>query len=386
MTSGNLNITARAMVSSLGLDAANSCAAARAGLSRAGALENATFLSDEDGQKEQAVGHRAPIITYGFIGRARIYRLIEAGVRGLKESIGQVPIQQEKTAWYLSHPPSKRSILSSNSSDSTRGETEDCGSAELSKLTTDCTELIQRACCAADWNIRPNLRSVSTREQSGFAEVLCAAEDDLRNGKIDIAIVGAVDSLVEQETIDTLYSRNRLKSSACPVGISPGEACAFVVIQSDQSMRRCGTVPKALISAIRQDRERVAFADGGKPTGEAMCRMLVEFCKSEMFSPDGQLWIISDQNGEHHRAYEWGCTIVRLIGELGHEIQPVVWSVPESFGDVGSASGIFATNLALSAFERGYAPCETAVMLSVSDGEFRSMIEVQNPGASATRG
>src|SRR5690242_13841451 len=74
-------ITAQGMVSSLGLDVATSCAAARAGLRRAQALDCLRVASLDGRSVQPAVGHAAPIITHGFEGAPRLARLAAAALR-----------------------------------------------------------------------------------------------------------------------------------------------------------------------------------------------------------------------------------------------------------------------------------------------------------------
>src|SRR5208283_3382951 len=76
-------ISAVGMVSPLGLDAANSCAAWRAGISRSRELDFRT-RSAEDGRPEKIVGHSVPQITEGFQQNARLLRLCQAAFSDLR--------------------------------------------------------------------------------------------------------------------------------------------------------------------------------------------------------------------------------------------------------------------------------------------------------------
>src|SRR5690606_25524750 len=100
-----LQVTACGLVSSLGLDAVTACAAARAGISRAGP---STFplRSLEPGETALATVHAAPFIPEGFVGTARHLRLLEAGWKDLARSFAARP--PRATGLYLALPDPRR--------------------------------------------------------------------------------------------------------------------------------------------------------------------------------------------------------------------------------------------------------------------------------------
>src|SRR5260370_1312942 len=100
-------VTAQGMVSSLGLDAATSCAAARAGLRRAQELDTMKFASLDGRTMECAVGHQAPIITHGFEGASRLAQLVAGALRDLAS---QVSIPSGRKGLYLSMPSCRRHL------------------------------------------------------------------------------------------------------------------------------------------------------------------------------------------------------------------------------------------------------------------------------------
>ena len=68
-------ITGMGMVTSLGLDAANSCAAARAGLTRLSEPKTLNYIDDQRWGSEPMVGHIVPVIANGFVGIAKALML-----------------------------------------------------------------------------------------------------------------------------------------------------------------------------------------------------------------------------------------------------------------------------------------------------------------------
>ena len=88
---------------------------------------------------------------------------------------------------------------------------------------------------------------------------------------------------------------------------------------------------------------------------------------------------ITDQNGESYRAMEWGNTMVRLTARSQTFAEPLLWYPAASFGDTGDASGAVSLYMSSCAFERGYAPAKTVVVISSSDGPSLAAVLLKAP-------
>jgi 3-oxoacyl-[acyl-carrier-protein] synthase-1 len=76
-------------------------------------------------------------------------------------------------------------------------------------------------------------------------------------------------------------------------------------------------------------------------------------------------WVIGDLNGEAYQSFEWGTVLVRL-----RSLFPAlsgIWHPVDCVGDIGAATPGLHLVQAVSAFQRGYAPCSDAVVWSSSD-------------------
>ena len=93
-------ITGMGMVTSLGLDIAHSCAAARADLSRLSELKILNSIGDEIWGGEPVVGHTVAGIADGFVGTAKALML---GCYALKDLFAQRKLSKDesKPYWYL---------------------------------------------------------------------------------------------------------------------------------------------------------------------------------------------------------------------------------------------------------------------------------------------
>ncbi len=113
--------------------------------------------------------------------------------------------------------------------------------------------------------------------------------------------------------------------------------------------------------------------DGAAAAGEGLAAAVK---KSVACVSDVPIWLLIDHNGEAYRAADWAYALVRLIAQDYRFREAPVWYPAVSFGDTGAASGIAALGTVLSAFERDYAPAETAVICSSDDGPGRSALIV----------
>jgi 3-oxoacyl-[acyl-carrier-protein] synthase-1 len=363
-------VIGQGMVSALGLDAATSCAAARAGLRRAQGLE--MRVASIDGRAlEPAVGHQVPIITHGFEGAPRLAQLAAAALHDLTSRL-PFPIGAG-AGLYLSMPSYGRYWTGAElipDPIAKRFFLEEVEEVRPSLDDRDWTDkVLSLAMRQAGLTTEIPLRFVTYAGHSGFAEALSAAVDDLRRSYVELALVGGIDSLVDERALNWLRLTGRLKCGANPAGLEPGEGAAFLAVKRGRSAGGPeGPMPG------RIDRIAIAEEDGCRllgqqPTGRALAGCIRAMAES----PDG-LWLVTDHNGEAARAMEFGTAISRMSSPNRHWLPPLLTSV--AFGDSGAASGALGACLAQSAFLRKYAPAGTAVVASMDDGTQRSAFSI----------
>jgi 3-oxoacyl-[acyl-carrier-protein] synthase I len=362
-------ITAQGMVSSLGLDAATSCAAARAGLRRAQQLDCLHFASLDGRSVEPAVGHTVPFVTHGFEGAARLAQLAGAALRDLTNRWA-IPIEA-RVGFYVSMPSCRRHLTAAELVPDPAAkkvfleEVEDL-SPRLSDETW--SEHIMSLTMRQTGLTRGSLRFVTYAGHTGFAEALAAAVKDLQLNEVALALVGGIDSLTDERSLKWLRLTGRLKGEANPTGLEPGEGAVFFAVERQQAVRR-NAAPLSRIEMIvtaDEDRPRIL---GQQPTGRALGA-----CISSVSDTAANLHLVSDHNGEASRATELGNALVRLTNP--NMRMPVVLLPAASFGDTGAASGGVATCLVQSAFLRSYAPTDAAVVTSVADAAQRSAFSI----------
>ena len=208
---------------------------------------------------------------------------------------------------------------------------------------------------------------------TGVAEMIGAAARDLLAGTVELAVIGGVDSLVDFSALRWLEQRGRLKSQTTPAGLAPGEAAGFLLMET---LRQAHGRGAAILSAVQSTtfaREENAHLAAKISVGESLASILAGTAPRADWSPGAPPWLIVDQNGETYRAHEWGCALARLVERHPAFQYPLVWYPVMSMGDTGAATGIVQTNMALQAFQRGYAPARQAALLAGSDAGHRSV-------------
>ena len=188
------------------------------------------------------------------------------------------------------------------------------------------------------------------------------AIDALTSGAIQRAVVIGADSLVGEDTLTWLTDCERLKSPDDAIGLSPGEASAALLIETEAACRSREGRALAVIGRPFQ-----AHAKPLRPeTLESDGRMLAECLEKAYGGRQGSVDIYADLNGEDWRAREWGMCTVRLKErKLLNSYRLVLPAI--GLGDTGAASGAVSLCMAVRSFVRGYAQAPQAIVSSRSD-------------------
>lgn len=371
-----MDVIATAMVSSLGYDVQTACAAARAGLTRAGELPFTVIENDRS--PGLAIGHAASLLSSGFEGDSRLIRLLSGALRDLARQV-PTPALSADIAFYLALPGADREHEGSNlilDDDARVQYLERIGAqTQIDELTRG-MRILDAAMRLAEWPgpIAPTVSALrlSTAGHAAVIELYQRAQDDLDAGDIGLAVVGGVDSLLCPLTLTWLQLTGRLKSAASPAGLSPGEAAALVAVGGPSVTRHVTAPPLAKLTHICVRSSASQFLSGAPADGRASAQVL-QSLMSAFKDPSSTWWVLVDQNGEIFRACDWGCSLVHLRGKgAGSETGPDVWYPAASFGDTGAAAGAVATCLAVAAHDRRYAPLPHAFVLTSSDGPHRA--------------
>jgi hypothetical protein len=347
------------MVAALGSDAATNCAAARAGLRRARVLENFPMRSAVDGTEEFVMGHQATLLTRGFEGDMRLVRLSQGALSSLLLDTAQINWYEQEHQFFLALPDPGRTLQNA---------------AQRLVSENQARNILTRAAALAQWPVEPTFAFLSTHGHAAGLDAIRAASLDLAAGRIEVAVVLAVDSLLNQETLSWLHQNNRLKCDGMPVGLQPGEAGVAVALTMRSGLIHA-SAQGVTLGEVQLEAEPLSLLSGAATRGEILARVVEQAWRS---SNTQHPWILSDQNGEEFRAMEWGHALVRLRGQNAAFSAPEMWYAASSFGDTAAASALVNLCMAVRSWQRRYAPAGAALITAASDGIQRGALMVSD--------
>jgi 3-oxoacyl-[acyl-carrier-protein] synthase-1 len=354
------------MVTALGLDWENSCAASRAGVLRVQALDHFRVQGIEPTDVEFVAGHEADLLTRGFEGKARLLRLLTGAFKDLRErldrAITSLPV-------FLSLPGPERVVADEESGLDAM--------PSMQPLKETASVLVLRAAVLAKWSTDLRIESISTGNTS-VAEALRDAGAAIGGGGAQYALIVAVDSLLDDWTLAWLHSMRRLKTPAVAAGLMPGEAAvAILVTGAPRTATSMGMVESLAFGGD------APWLDSDRPvTGRGTSTVIARLAAEANWPRNESPWLLSDHNGEYCRANDFGGALHRLV-KLNRAFSDArIWHPAISFGDTASASGAVSIAAAAAAWKRNYAPSRQCCVVSCSEDGPRSAVLLKASGTS----
>jgi 3-oxoacyl-[acyl-carrier-protein] synthase-1 len=238
------------------------------------------------------------------------------------------------------------------------------------------TAILARALGDTPWKrFASNFVAVAAGHAS-VAQACLAAAEQLTQGTTDAAIVFALDSLLDVDTLEWLSLLQRLRTEDRPAGVVPGEACCALVLQTAAQARREGRQALCALKGIGLDADPRNIFSGQASTGAAMAG-LIDDVKQRRAAGAEDTWLLVDHNGETARAAEWGNSLFHLMRRNASYADAKTWYPATGFGDTGAATGGIAACIAIAAWQRDYAPSTTALICSSADGPQRAVLCLQ---------
>lgn len=359
-----LAITGIGMVSPLGLDAPTSCASARAGLVRAAPLDSFKLYSEGAWADVGVVGHALREFASGFAGLGKLVRLGSGALTDLLETYPLAPDDISNTGLCVALSSGYFQIELAQDPESL---VEDRSAPEAFRepLTQ---HLLDRICDLCAIGVPSANRSLIFEDQSGFARALQYAWRALSSGRFERCIVGGIDACTDAEFLAGANHFNALKTEDQPAGFQPGEAAAFLLVETVAMASKHGSRVLAWIDAAAIGKEEITRCSRKPALGIGLTET-IDACLNILAEPSALGWTIADLNGDVFRANDWGYAATRLAAR-GRRIGALPATIPaESFGEIGAAHGAVASCMAVRAYARRYAPAHQAlVWLASYDG------------------
>lgn len=371
----SLAITGIGMVSPLGLDAETSCAAARAGLSRAAPLDSFKVYSESAWADVGVTGHSVREFAGGFEGFGKFVRLGSGALGDLLRRAGESTSHDWSRTGFCVALPSGY-LQSAQERDPKASRQEEQFQAFLQTLTDS---LLPRLCELAALPIQAEHQGVIFQDQAGFARGVMHASHLICAGKVDRCILGGIDACTDTRYLTAAHHFNVLKTEAQPAGFQPGEGAAFLMLESPSAALGRGAPIVGRIDAAAIGTEPIQRCSG-KPALGAGLAQTIAGCLQVNSGDTDVGWMIADLNGDAFRANDWGYALSRLIVDFPQLGECPVIIPAESFGETGSAQGAFAACMAIRAFARGYSPSPTALVSLSSYGGERGAFTISSNG------
>jgi len=216
----------------------------------------------------------------------------------------------------------------------------------------------------AERDLLPSVHLAFGGHATGLA-LLEAAAAALREGRLGRAAVGAADSWLFRAWLERLDLDWRLLSDRNGDGFQPGEAAAFVLLESRAEAVRRGLRPLARL--LGHTAARLAVAPGGQAHGAELAAVV-----GPLVGADEAPLLVCDLNGESARTSTWAFAVARLGGRLGKGY--ALEHPASALGDVGAASSLVDVAVAAAGLHGRHAERTGAVVWAAGeDGERRAV-------------
>lgn len=212
----------------------------------------------------------------------------------------------------------------------------------------------------------------------GRAAGLVAIEEALsllHRRQAPAVLVGAVDSYLDFGLLEALDGEGRLRTGEVADGFVPGEGAAFLLLGPAGSAARRDSRPIARIDRVARGREPGHFYSDEPHRGEGLAsafRSLLDAAGSGGAQPRVGC-VYAGLNGESYWAKEWGVAQIRCADRLGESLR--VEHPADCIGDAGAALGPIL--LGLGALDLARRPIDGGCLVwSGADREERAAVLV----------
>lgn len=347
---GRMAISGVGMVTPVGLNATASCAALRAGISRIAVIPNFDLPSG-DGEPLPVTGGTCDVsVTRQRQGPPRMARL---AAHAIAEAIKDAKLPRlARVTLYLGLPaphPGARIL------------------ANGLTVARDIRQLLGDSIGVLDMRLFETGRGAALHALHQACLDLSSPPGGDATGAGSLAIVGGVDSWTSIRSLQYLLENGRLRDGDKSTGILPGEAAGFLIVERPERLtaRRIKAHAYAISAASGYDATPPL-----KPNRAGCLSQCLQAIAPAVgpTTPAVPPLIISDLNGERHRANEW------MFASMRSGIQNIGlphWRAADSTGDTGAASGAVSAIWASTAFAKSYAPSPRCIVWGSSDEGLR---------------
>lgn len=327
----------------LGLQAAPSAAAVRAGII---GLGEHPFMVDQAGDLMR--GALDSQLDPGLMGPERLLALAETALKEACAPLAhKVRASRPQLPVYLGLPEIRPGFTEQDA------EAVRAGIARFNELPIEISEV-----------------NIATQGHAAGLSVLAIAARQIRQGAFEACLVGGVESYFHPDTMEWLDENRQLASADARSAFVPGEGAGFCLLMSQRACWQLGFSALAQVRAVAIGKETKLIKTEDICLGEGLTAV-VQRAVNGLTPPSETInAVICDINGERYRGEEWGFVCLRL-GQYFDD--PTGYCSPTDYwGDMGAASGpLFATLVCQSA-ARDYAEVSRTLLWASSEGGLRA--------------
>jgi len=383
--SDSIVVTGLGMISSIGRDVLTSCASARAGITRLTELDF-EVLDEESAEMAPIKGHIIKGFTDGFGGLGCLVRLGAAALGDLIKYAGLQGGWETRTAIFVH--------VGDNYYDDVLFERGKKDMADDASFLDEITQMRREECDQRRADIQGRLIakilelnnvSITMPTQScafggpaAFVEVLIHAIDLLKSNAIERCILGGIDSFIDGQKLETLYHLGLIQSVKNPNGFFPGEAAAFVLLETCDSAKKRQSRTEAIIESPAIGKESFHRFSNDYPAGKALSQVIASsFAGLTHHAAPYMGLAVGNLNGDSYRAKDFGNALLCMaIAGIPRDFDH--WYPASSFGEIGAATGPVSICLAVSGLVKGYSNSQDILIWLSSDDGTRGAFFVRN--------
>ncbi len=192
------------------------------------------------------------------------------------------------------------------------------------------------------------------------------AMDSILSGENTFALVGGIDTYVDLYLLGTLDKESRILATGIMDGFVPGEGAGFMLLTGAVNAKENNLAPFSFLSSVCTGFEEGHLYSENPYQGNGLATTFTDlFANNKSDNPIETVY--SSMNGENHWAKEWGVAFMR--NQKYFNTEHGMFHPAEFIGDTGAASGILFTGMAAIGIKREHIKNPCLITCSSDFGE-----------------
>lgn len=181
--------------------------------------------------------------------------------------------------------------------------------------------------------------------RSAGLQAMAYAHGVIESNRMELVAIGSIDTFVNEEYLDDMH--DRLLGEEVMDGFVPGEGAAFMLLASKTGAEKYSLDQFASIKSIATASENGHLNSEETYTGDGLSEAITLVFEDESRQVSN---VFCSMNGERIWAKEWGVSLVRNSDNFSENAE--LSHPAEFYGDIGVATGLTLSALAVDAVQR----------------------------------